>query len=115
MSKTIASDEKNDIYLARDGNLAVVVNLDSVVQSCAHAAKAQLGEMVLAQLQGVPNFQTIWQNAVNVPQFEAYLRRVIMAVDGVTGIDELDVGIRDNTVFYTATIQTIYGSEVLNG
>ena len=114
MSKCLAVDENNDLFLRPDGLLAVNEDLASVMQSAQHAAQAQLGEMVLAIDQGVPNFQTIWESAANVAQFQAYLRRALLQVVGVIEVRELDTRVADNTLFYTATIVTIYGTGVLN-
>lgn len=115
MTLMIATDSKNDIYINPDGKLAMVQGLEATLQACAHACKAQLGEMVLALLQGIPNFQTIWNGAPNVVQFEAYIRKTLLQVVGVVDVLDLVTGISDNVLSYEATILTIYGQEVLNG
>lgn len=114
MTRMLAVDERNDLYIANDGRLAVNRNLLAVMQAAQHAAQAQLGEMVLAVDEGVPNFQTVWRDAANVAQFEAYVRRAILAVEGVTEVREFGVVVRDNRVIYSATIVSIYGSGVLS-
>lgn len=115
MSKVLAANSDNDIYLDPQGNIAIRTGLEAVMQSCENAAKAQLKEMVLAYNQGVANFQTIWTNAANVAQYEAYVRRAIKAVAGVTEVNDLTVTVADHIVKYSATISTVYGSAVLNG
>lgn len=107
--KVFASNTNNDIYIGTDGNLATKTDLYAVMQAAQQASQAQLGEMIYAIDQGVPNFQTIWQSSANVAQFEAYLRRTILSVEGVTKITSLNTEVRDGTVFYTAEIETIYG------
>lgn len=111
--KTLATNDNNDLFLGPDGNIVVASNIDAVLQACATATKAQLGEMVLNIDQGIPNFQTIWKNAVNVPQFEAYLRQTLEGVQGVTEVRQLTVTAQNNVVTYSATIVTIYGEGVL--
>lgn len=113
MTKTLEVDENNDLYIGGDGLLAIGEGVSAVMQNAQQAAQAQLGEMILAIDQGVPNFQTIWESAANVAQFEAYLRRAIQSTDGVIEVKELDTVVRDNTLFYTATIETIYGQGVI--
>jgi hypothetical protein len=113
MTKCFAVNVNNDIYIGRDGNLAINQNLAALMQACAHAAKAQLGEMMLAADEGVPNFETIWSDATNVAQFEAYVRRQISKVEGVIEVREFSVEIADNKAIYSATIVSIYGTEVL--
>ena len=113
MAKSFSLNANNDIFIGLDGLLSVSDSLDAVLQDCATAAKAQLGEMVLSIDQGVPNFQTIWESAANVAQFEAFLRRTIMSVAGVTEIKSLSVVVQNSTLFYTAEIVTIYGQGAL--
>lgn len=113
--RMLGTNDLNDIFLGPDGNIVVVLDVDAVLQACAHAAKAQLGEMVLDIDEGIPNFQTIWRNAVNVPQFEAALRATLENVQGVVEVQQLDVIAQNNVVTYAATIQTIYGQGVING
>lgn len=111
----ISSNAQNDIYLAADGNLAMATGLAGVMQACAHAAKAQLGEMIYAIDKGVPNFQTVWKNTANVAQFEAYLRLALEEVQDVTEVQQLDVRVENNVLSYVAIIKTIYGEGTVNG
>ena len=115
MTKTLAVDSNNDIYVGSDGNLAIAENIDATMQNAAQAVKAQLGEMILAIDQGMPNFQTIWNGAPNVPQFEGYLRATILAVENVLEIQDLTIVSLNGTLQYQAQILTSYGSMVLNG
>jgi hypothetical protein len=115
MSRSFGVDENNDIFIAPDGRLSVVVDLQSILETCAHAVKAQLGEMVLAVDQGVPNFQTIWNGAPNVVQFESYVRRALLSVDGVLEVTELDTDATTSVLKYTATIRTTFGEGTING
>ena len=113
--KVIAADENNDLYIGPDGSLALATGLEAVMQAAQQAAQTQLGEMMYAVDDGVPNFESIWNGAANVSQFEAYLRRTLLAVDHVTGIADLTIAVRGNKLSYTATIETDYGPGVLNG
>lgn len=116
MAQTFAVNSNNDLYLDRNGNLAIVRDLQAVLQDCEHAAKAQLGEMIFAADEGIPNFQTIWNGGnPNIAQFEAALRQNVGAVVGVTSIRNIDILIQNNTLTYTMTIVTIYGAGVISG
>lgn len=115
MVKVFASNENNDLYIASDGNLAIKTALEGVIQACEHAVKAQLGEMILAIDQGVPNFQTVWNGSPNLPQFEAYVRKAITGVAGVIEVKELQSDVVENVLVYSATIRTIYGEALVNG
>lgn len=113
--RTIAVDENNDLYIGADGSLAMAADLDAVMQAAQQAAQTQLGEMQYAVDQGLPNFATVWNGAANLSQFEAYLRRTLLAVDHVTGIQDLTVSVANNALSYEATILTDYGPGALNG
>lgn len=111
----LSVDANNDLYLLADGNLALARDLAACIQACAQAVKAQAGEMIYAIDQGVPNFRTIWNGAPNLLQFEAAVRRALLAVPGVTSVAALTSRLDGERVVYSATIQTIYGVGSLNG
>lgn len=113
--KSLAVDRTNDLFLQPDGNLAVNQDIFAVMQSAQHSAQAQLGEMMYAIDQGVPNFQTIWESSANVAQFQAYLRTAIAQTPGVIEVKELDTVVQGNQISYTAVIATIYGMGTING
>lgn len=115
MTRVFTVDTNNDLVISGDGRLAISSDLEAVLQACEHVAKAQLGEMVLAVDEGVPNFQTIWQGAPNIVQFKAYLRRELQKVVGVQEVSALEASISNNVLSYTATIKTIYGEGVIDG
>lgn len=114
-SFVLAVNAKNDLYLSATGDLATADGLTAVMQAAAQAAKTQLGEMIYATDQGLPNFAAVWNGSPNLSQFEAYLRRALLAVTDVTGIESLDVTIAAGVVSYRAVIRTIYGLGVVNG
>lgn len=115
MSLCFAVDGKNDLYLGADGNLAQTRDLDAIMQAAQHAAQTMLGEMQYATDQGLPNFETVWNGSPNLPQFAAYLRRAVLAVEGVQQITDLSVTTSDGVLRYGVTIQTLYGTAVLSG
>lgn len=112
--RVIAADSDNDLYLGPDGSLAMATALDAVMQAAQQAAQTQLGEMIYAVDEGVPNFGAVWNGAANLSQFEAFLRRALLAVDHVTGITDLTITVTDNRLSYAVTIQTDYGQGALN-
>lgn len=114
MTQTFTTDSNNDIFIGSNGNLSISSGIEGVLQACQTAAKAQLGEMILAIQSGVPNFQTIWESTRNVAQFEAYLLRTLLSVDGVRGVKELTTAVNNGILSYSAVIVTIYGTGELN-
>jgi len=115
MGRTLAVDSTNDIFIGTDASLSLVDGITATLQAAQQAAQTQLGEMIYAIDQGIPNFEVVWNGAPNLAQFEAYLRRAILAVDGVIAVDELEVASASNTLTYRAVITTIYGSGAING
>lgn len=115
MSRTLAVDSNNDLYLGTDGALALVSDLQATLQAAQQAAQTMLGEMEYALDQGLPNFAVVWNGSPNVAQFDAYLRRALLAVAHVVGVRDLTITRGPNALSYEATIITDYGSGVLNG
>jgi hypothetical protein len=115
MSLTLAVNERNDLFVGADGNLARASDLAAIMQAAQHAAQTQLGEMIYAADQGVPNFEVVWNGTPNRSQFDAFLRRAILSVDGVQQIQQLDISSSGNGLSYRAVIQTVFGMAVLNG
>lgn len=112
--RSFATTDTNDFALV-GRSLALVTDLQAVLDVCEHCAQAILGEMVFAKQQGMPYFETVWVGAPTTAPFEAAFRARILQVAGVAGIDELTTEQVGDTMRYQATIVTIYGPGVLNG
>lgn len=112
--RTFATNANND-FLIVGRSMVFASNIDAVMGVCAHAAKALLGEMVLAKNQGMPYFQTVWVGAPTTAPFEAAFRDRISQISGVTGIEELTTEQNGDAMVYSATIATIYGTGTING
>lgn len=107
----------NDLYIGSDGNLAMAIDVEAVLQDCAHVAKTILGEMVLQTDLGIPNFETVWQGVPNLPQYEVAVRSALLSVPGVIEIVAFNFNTEatiDN-LGYTAVIRTIYGQGAISG
>lgn len=115
MTRVLAVNAKNDLFIGADGSLATAAGLDAVMQACQQAAQTQLGEMIYSTEEGVPNFDAVWNGSPKVAQFEAFLRRTLLAVPDVTGIVSLDTLVAANRLSYRVEIQTIYGTGTING
>lgn len=115
MTITLAVDSLNDLFIGGDGALAMVSDLEATLQACEHAAKTQLAEMIYAVDAGVPNFATVWNGSPNRSQFEAFMRRTLLAVQNVTEVSELSTSVANHVLSYRAVIKTIFGTGVING
>lgn len=115
MTRCLAINSRNDIYVAPDGRLAVAAGIQAVLAACQTAVQAMLGEMPLALDQGMPNFEVIWNGSPNLAQFEAAARTQFLKVPGVIEVSSFTVEVIAGTVVYSATIRTIFGEGQLNG
>ena len=93
--KTFATDANND-FLVSGRSLSLATDLAAVLLVCRHAAQAILGEMVFAQDQGMPYFETVWIGAPTTAPFEAAFRERIARIDGVVAAEaEMLFGLMD--------------------
>lgn len=115
MVQTFATNSSNDIYLNEDGNIEISTGLQAVLGACETVSKSQLGEMVLAQNAGIPNFQTIWIGVPNYSLWESYLREALLNVSGVQQVLSVVIAPINNVLSYEATILTDFGTGTVNG
>lgn len=115
MTQTFTSNSANDIFIGSDGNLAISSGIEAVAMACKTASLAQLGEEVLTDTQGLPNFQSIWIGSPNYALYESYLRNTLLNVPGVLAVKSITMSAQDNVLSYTATIQTQFGTTQING
>ena len=110
MTQSVLTNSNNDIYLDANGNLAMGFGVPAVKQACFNVSKASLGEEIFSTLNGIPFFQAVFVGVPNIQMFQSYLRSAILSVPGVALIQSLTVTVQNNTLSYTAVIETIYGT-----
>lgn len=115
MTRSLAIDANNDLYLDDADGIAVVTGLAAALQNCKTAARTLQGEMVFAADEGIPYFQAVWVGQPNLAVFEAAMRQRLLAVADVTGIVEFTTRLEGNDLRYDATISTVYGEGAING
>ena len=115
MTKAIAVNSANDMYMDVTNNLAVAYGLTATLQACAQAAKTILGEMIFQTDNGIPYFQQVFNGVPNIPQYQAALRVAWLAVADVIEVVSLTIIQVGNTLKYNATLMTDYGQGTING
>jgi hypothetical protein len=115
MSKSFSINEVNDIYLDTNGNLAISTGLTALIEICKQYMQTILGELVLNTTTGLPYFQSVFTGVSNIQQYVAAGRAALLTVEGVTQVISFDVSMNEKVLSYVATIQTIYGTGVVNG
>lgn len=113
VNNTISNVAFNDIYLDGFGNIATSTDLQAVLEECAQAARTLLGECIFNTDIGIPYEQVVWVGVPNLQQFAAALRMAFLGVTGVTEVISLDLSQAQDTLSFIATIQTIYGTGVV--
>ena len=111
---SLATNARNDMFLNGANNIALVTNIDAVLQDCEHTMKALFQEMIYAFDRGLPYFQTVWQ-AKNFAQFEAQGRQTLLRINGVVAVLSFVVTTEADVLAYNAVIETIYGVGSFDG
>lgn len=109
------TDDDNDFVTLPNGNLAMVTDRLAVAQEAKHFAATARAEMIHAHDEGIPFLREAFSKQPNLAQFEASLRRRLLSTPDVTGILSLTTQIEGETLKYTATLQTTYGTVTING
>jgi len=112
---TLKLDKNGDLALCENKNLAILKDLEALIQTCENYAKALTYEMIFNLKSGIPYFQTAFNERVNIPLFKHSLKNRLLEVKGVIEVLDLKVIIKEELLSYRATIKTIYGNGVING
>lgn len=113
MTKTFAAGTNNDFLLGANGSLSILSGKAAVEQNCQTAMQAQRGEMVYNMSGGMPMRANVF-DIYNPQLFEAAGRSVLLGVQGVKSVQHFRSYISEGVLFYTAVIQTIYGSGLVS-
>lgn len=113
--KTFNVNGNNDIHLGNDGNLSIVSGERASEKRCEHYAKALRGEMLHKLDLGIPYWKTTFGRQADIPLFESVFRDRMRELDDVISVVSFSASLTNNTLKYTAVIQTIYGEITLNG
>lgn len=113
MTLTLATDQLNDLVLDAGGNILVVSGMEAVESTARGTAQVRRGDMVLARDQGIPFETTAW--AGDVTAYTSFLRRRLLALDGVIGIVSLETSRDKDVLRYEATLRTSFGTVQVNG
>ncbi|MEY0399629.1 hypothetical protein AB7W17_22310 [Providencia rettgeri] len=113
--KTFDINTNNDLYIAQNGKLAIV---DAEVASrnrCEHYIKALRGEMLHKLDKGIPYWKTTFGQQADISMFESAFRERLRELNDVISVVSFSANVVDGVLSYTAEIQTVYGSVMLNG
>lgn len=115
MTRSLALNDRNDLYIGATGNLAFVEGVLAIELACKTIVQTMLGELQFELDQGMPNFTEVWVGGPRLAQFEAYFRQMVGSRQDVLRIDSFEMLVDGGVLRYTATIATIYGEVPING
>lgn len=116
--KTIATNEKNDIFLDVSGNLAFKSGNEARANICTNRARSVFNEIPLDMQSGIPYFSVVFNN-FDINQFKNFLFQELLQVSGVDKILSFSYNTQDNKLTYEATLQATEDGEksevIING
>jgi hypothetical protein len=115
MLSTFALDVNNDFVTDESGNLLMLHGIDAIAQTVKNYASTLQGEMILDIESGIPFFSTPLGRPNDLRRYEAFLRRRILQVPGITSIISLEASQVEDVVKYTVQLRTVYGEVLING
>lgn len=113
--RTFSTNEGNDLYLDKQGNLSLAEDIHATAQASRNFASTRRAEMIHAMDLGIPFFQTTFDRFPSMAQLEASLRRRLLEIETVRSVTSLDVQYTNGEIKYTATLQTDDGALTING
>ena len=109
---TFLAGRNNDLII-NGGQIGLVTGLDATLQLSRHYAQTLHGEMIHAMTDGVRMFDTAF-NKPRLALFANELRKRIMQVPDVVSVTDINVRISGENLVYSVTINTTYGSGVID-
>lgn len=112
---TFDVDANNDLFIGRDGNLAICRDEQATLRLCEHYALTKRGEMLHKKDKGIPFWNSVFCPNVDLALFESSFRERMREIPEVLEVVSFSAEVIDNTVKYVAIIRTQYGAtEVTN-
>lgn len=113
--KTILTNKNNDIYINASGNIAFTDGLEAAANVCKNAVLVNYGECQYNTDNGVPYFDTIYNDFPLIDLFQAAIVRVLDNLSFVQRTSNFEYKQEQKTFLYTVKIQTDIGDITLNG
>lgn len=114
MVQTFGTNSNGDLYIAPNGNLAILAGQGAVEAACASISKVSLGEECLSTVSGLPFFQSVFVGVPNLSVFNSSLRQALLSVSRVIQVKSLTSKIgknstRQTVLSYIAVIENSFG------
>lgn len=108
MTKTIARNADNDIYLDFTGQIAMANGIQALEQIAKAAILTVKGELQYNTEGGIPYFETVFKSQNNIYLWRAYVLRRIRQFAWVKDITSFEYSVdnTEHTINYSITIVT---------
>lgn len=110
---SISVNSDGDMYLAANGNIHTVRDLDAVIQLCTQASQVLLNELPYAQTRGIPFFEIALVESPDLSLYEVYIRKMLLSVKHVLRVDRVIFDLEGDRLKYEAHIVTEFGQGVV--
>lgn len=104
----LALDKSGDLLFNDSGDFVIT---DAVRQGIQIKLRWIKGEWIFNPAYGVPYFDSILIKKPSIPQIERILRDQILSVEGITGVESLQVSVDTSTRRMVATFKAITTEE----
>jgi hypothetical protein len=112
---TIFRIDSNNGFRLDGGMISRASGIEAVAINCQHEVQTILGEDPFRKEKGMPNFRTVWNGTPDILQFEFFLRKTLLAVQGVDRVSNFKAEVVENILTYSINIETSFGSEIISG
>ncbi len=113
--KTIATDDKNDLYIDAGGNIAILNDIDALANISKNAVLTNAGELSFNKQKGIPYMDTIFADEANIDIFQASIIQTLESLDGVERVSSFSYSVDGGVYSYKVEETTEFGTVVLNG
>lgn len=108
--KTIKTNSKNDMILADGKNIVFIIDTPALEQSTREYGLMRLGENPFNTEDGVDYFGTMFSSPKDLDGARASLAKALVKHPDVLSIESLVITESNNKLFWTARLNTIYGT-----
>lgn len=113
--KTIATNDKNDLYIDAGGNLAITEDVTALANVSKNAVLTNFGELEFNAEKGIPYFTTIFSDMPLIDLFQASVVETLSNLDKVERVTGFEYTIQNGIFSYSVKEKTEYGEILLNG
>lgn len=106
---SLNQDLKRD-FVIMAGRIQTVSDLRSAIVIIDNVVRSQLGEYKYNTTKGIDYENNVFTSNPNLQLFEFQVRKNVLALSFVDGIESFDYNVNNNELEYSMNVRTTYGS-----